>query len=665
MAKEAMTRDEYLALSVSELRELARESGIHGASRMRKELLADALAAAAREKAEDAQPSPESAAPQKSAAAAKEEPLRENPEPAGAENQAIAEKPEAQRTQGARGGLPERPDYQKRPQRENSAAERENRSVSRGNNASRENTFMNRENTYAGRESGRENNREGNYSRENTNTNRDGGRERENGRNRQRGNGQADRMGRYAAALRDGQGGRSESLQPREDRPARTEARAQSRYEASPDEGVLIPDNRIARSEEAAAEVFERAAREGRYFEAPPEIPEGASFEGVELEGRVSGILELLPDGYGFLRDRSFLPSEDDVYVSASQIHRFSLRTGDVVEGLKRGRIPGAKRGALVYVERVNGHRPDSQDRADKNGQKRPVFEQMTPIFPDRRIRLEREDGSTATRIVDLIAPIGRGQRGMIVSPPKAGKTTLLKDIAHSILHGDPEANLVILLIDERPEEVTDMRESVKGKNVRVVYSTFDETPEHHKRVAEMVLEYAKRMVEERKDIIILLDSITRLARACNVLVPPSGRTLSGGLDPTSLYMPKRFFGAARNMRGGGSLTILATALVDTGSKMDDVIYEEFKGTGNMELILDRKLQEKRVFPAIDIVRSGTRREDLLLTKNEQKAVDIIRRRLNGAKPEDSIESLLNAFAHFSSNDEVVRTVIMKWGAPQ
>ena len=640
MSKEAMTRDKYLSLSAPVLRDLARELGIHGASRMRKEQLADVLLAAEKAGAEGQPDRTEQAAPDETASRgdfAAAGSLDSGEKKADAEEPLPAAAPEAQKTRETVRERADSREYPRRSPRESAAVESENKSAGRGNGAGRENGFMSRES----------------------------GRERENNRNRQRGSGQADRMSRYASAIRENQGIRSESPAPREERPVRTEVRPQSRYEASPDEGVLIPDNRIARSEEAAAEVFERAAREGRYFETVPEIPEGASFEGVELEGRVSGILELLPDGYGFLRDRSFLPSEDDVYVSASQIHRFNLRTGDVVEGLKRGRIAGAKRGALVYVERVNGHRPDSQDRADKNGQKRPIFEQMIPIFPDRRIRLEREDGSTATRIVDLIAPIGRGQRGMIVSPPKAGKTTLLKDIAHSILHGDPDANLVILLIDERPEEVTDMRESVRGKNVRVVYSTFDETPEHHKRVAEMVLEYAKRMVEDRKDIIILLDSITRLARACNVLVPPSGRTLSGGLDPTSLYMPKRFFGAARNMRGGGSLTILATALVDTGSKMDDVIYEEFKGTGNMELILDRKLQEKRVFPAIDIVRSGTRREDLLLTKNEQKAVDIIRRRLNGAKPEDSIESLLNAFAHFSSNDEVVRTVIMKWGAPQ
>ncbi|MGX8728565.1 MAG: transcription termination factor Rho, partial [Lachnospiraceae bacterium] len=584
MANEAMTREKYLALSVTALRDLAKEFGISGASRMRKEALADALLSVNGDRA-NAGPSEAggaTAAPERTNASAPT--LSEG---AGEkETEAVADAPADRRTESVaiRDVQQDRGDSARRPLRESGNNGREsgyNRSNGYGG---RDNSVGNRDASAGGRESssgGRDNRRDN--ARDN---NRDAN------RNRSRENVQADRMGRYASALREGQGNRSENSGFREDRSPRPESRSESRYNVNPDEGVLIPDNRIARSEEAAAEVFERAAREGKYFEGPLELPEGSSLEGVEVEGRVSGILELLPDGYGFLRDRSFLPSEDDVYVSASQIHRFNLRTGDVVEGLKRGKIAGAKRGALVYVERVNGHRPDSQDRADKNGQKRPVFEQMTPIFPDKRIRLEREDGSTATRIVDLIAPIGRGQRGMIVSPPKAGKTTLLKDIAHSILYQDPEANLVILLIDERPEEVTDMKESVKGKNVRVVYSTFDETPEHHKRVAEMVLEYAKRVVEERKDIIILLDSITRLARACNVLVPPSGRTLSGGLDPTSLYMPKRFFGAARNMRGGGSLTILATALVDTGSKMDDVIYEEFKGTGNMELILDRKLQE-------------------------------------------------------------------------
>jgi transcription termination factor Rho len=281
----------------------------------------------------------------------------------------------------------------------------------------------------------------------------------------------------------------------------------------------------------------------------------------------------------------------------------------------------------------------------------------MTPIFPDERLHLENGKSSTAMRIVDLLSPIGKGQRGMIVSPPKAGKTTLLKQVAQALLKNNPDMHILILLIDERPEEVTDMRESITGKNVEVIYSTFDELPEHHKRVSEMVIERAKRLVEHNKDVVILLDSITRLARAYNLIVPPSGRTLSGGLDPAALHMPKRFFGAARNIREGGSLTILATALVDTGSKMDDVVYEEFKGTGNMELVLDRKLQEKRVFPAIDIPKSGTRREDLLLSQSEQEAVYILRKALNGLKPEEAVDNILNMFARTSNNAEFVEMV--------
>ena len=304
-----------------------------------------------------------------------------------------------------------------------------------------------------------------------------------------------------------------------------------------------------------------------------------------------------------------------------------------------------------LYVSTINGLRP-------AEAMKRKNFEDLTPVFPNQRIRLETPGCSTAMRIVDLVSPIGKGQRGMIVSPPKAGKTTLLKEAALSVQKTEPDMHLLILLIDERPEEVTDIREAIAGPNVEVIYSTFDELPEHHKRVSEMVIARAKRLVEHGKDVMILLDSITRLARAYNLTVPPSGRTLSGGLDPAALYMPKRFFGAARNMREGGSLTILATALVDTGSKMDDVVYEEFKGTGNMELMLDRKLQEKRVFPAIDIPKSGTRREDLLLTKEEQEAAYIIRRATNGMKAEEAVDNLLNMFAHTKSNSELVRQVI-------
>ena len=362
------------------------------------------------------------------------------------------------------------------------------------------------------------------------------------------------------------------------------------------------------------------------------------------------GILEVMQDGYGFIRSANYLPGENDVYVSPSQIRRFNLKTGDILEGNTRIKTQQEKFSALLYITTINGYQPGVI-------QQRKNFEDLTPIFPNQRIRLERPGSSVAMRIVDLISPIGKGQRGMIVSPPKAGKTTLLKQVAKAITTNHPDMHLMILLIDERPEEVTDIREAICGDNVEVIYSTFDELPEHHKRVSEMVIERARRLVEHKKDVTILLDSITRLARAYNLTVPPSGRTLSGGLDPAALHMPKRFFGAARNMREGGSLTILATALVDTGSKMDDVVYEEFKGTGNMELVLDRKLSEKRMFPAIDILKSGTRREDLLLSKEEQEAVESMRRALNGLRPEEAVDNILNMFSRTRNNEELIQMV--------
>ena len=362
------------------------------------------------------------------------------------------------------------------------------------------------------------------------------------------------------------------------------------------------------------------------------------------------GILEVLPDGYGFIRSANYLPGENDVYVSPSQIRKFNLKTGDILEGHTRIKTQQEKFSALLYLTRINEMDP-------MRAMRRTNFEDMTPIFPDERLRLECGRTSTAMRIVDLLSPIGKGQRGMIVSPPKAGKTTLLKQVALSVRQNNPEIHLLILLIDERPEEVTDIKEAIEGENVEVIYSTFDELPEHHKRVSEMVIERAKRLVEHKKDVMILLDSITRLARAYNLTVPPSGRTLSGGLDPAALHMPKRFFGAARNMREGGSLTILATALVDTGSKMDDVVYEEFKGTGNMELVLDRKLSEKRVFPAIDIPKSGTRREDLLLSREEQEAVETMRRALNGMRADEAVDNILNMFTRTRNNEDLIQLV--------
>ena len=364
------------------------------------------------------------------------------------------------------------------------------------------------------------------------------------------------------------------------------------------------------------------------------------------------GILEVMPDGFGFTRSDNFMPGDSDVYVNPAIIKRYRLKTGDVIHGLSRAKNPNERYAALSYIETVNGKPLSDMFR-------RRSFESLTPIFPNQRIRLEvpGERTSTSLRILDLLAPIGKGQRGMIVSPPKAGKTTLLKQVAKAIVKNEPKMHLLILLIDERPEEVTDMKEEVEGGLVTVIYSTFDEVPEHHKRVAEMTIERAKRLVEQGEDVTILLDSITRLARAYNLVVPASGRTLSGGLDPAALHMPKRFFGAARNMREGGSLTILSTALVETGSRMDDVIYEEFKGTGNMELVLNRELQERRIFPAIDIVKSGTRRDDLLLSELEQRAVDIIHKRVSDEKA-SSAEEVIQLFERTSSNEEVCQFVV-------
>ena len=406
-------------------------------------------------------------------------------------------------------------------------------------------------------------------------------------------------------------------------------------------------DNKVEDAADREEKTGEKKTQEAA---AENSIKPSSDFAQLDSGQTVEGILEVMPDGYGFIRSDNYLPGENDIYVSPSQIRRFNLKTGDIIKGNTRIKTQQEKFAALLYLKSTNGMHP-------AEAAKRGNFEDMTPIFPNQRMRMERDPRNVAMRIVDLISPIGKGQRGMIVSQPKAGKTTLLKEMAKSILRNDPNMHLIILLIDERPEEVTDIKEAIVGENVEVIYSTFDELPEHHKRVSEMVIERAKRLVEHHRDVTILLDSITRLARAYNLTVPPSGRTLSGGLDPAALHMPKRFFGAARNMREGGSLTILATALVDTGSKMDDVVYEEFKGTGNMELVLDRKLSEKRVFPAIDIPKSGTRREDLLLDVEEQEAVYIMRRALNGMKSEEAVENILNLFVRTRNNREFVQTV--------
>lgn len=364
------------------------------------------------------------------------------------------------------------------------------------------------------------------------------------------------------------------------------------------------------------------------------------------------GILEVMADGYGFIRSENFMPGEQDVYVNSLMIRRFHLKTGDMIYGYAKSRNPQERYNALLYIETVNDLPVSAIFR-------RPDFDKLTPIFPDERIHMEREGKRvpTSLRVLDLLAPIGKGQRGMIVSPPKAGKTTLLKQIAQSILKNQPDMTLMILLIDERPEEVTDMMEEVVGDKVQVIYSTFDELPEHHKRVAEMTIERGKRLVEQGQDVCILLDSITRLARAYNLIVPSSGKVLSGGMDSAALHMPKRFFGAARNIREGGSLTILATALVDTGSRMDDVIYEEFKGTGNMELVLNRELQERRIFPAIDILKSGTRRDDLLLSPLEKDAADFIHRELATEK-KTVVEETLSLFDRTVNNISLCETLV-------
>ena len=400
----------------------------------------------------------------------------------------------------------------------------------------------------------------------------------------------------------------------------------------------LTKSIKIAIHEKNLAEAAEKAQ------DKTPEPPEP---EGDESEG----ILEIMADGYGFLRTKNFEQGDNDIYISQSQIRRFNLRTGDNVKGITRQAREGERYGALLYVKSVNGDNP-------QKAVGRPVFENLTPIYPCDKLKLETSKDEISGRIIDLVAPIGKGQRGMIVAPPKVGKTILLTKMANAITKNHKEVSLIMLLLDERPEEVTDIQRSIEGENVDIVYSTFDEKPEHHKLVAEMVLERAKRMVEQGKDLVILLDSITRLSRAYNLIIPPSGRTLSGGLDPSALYFPKKFFGAARNIENGGSLTVLATALIDTGSKMDEVIFEEFKGTGNMELVLDRKLSERRIFPAIDVNKSGTRREDLLLSKEELEAMYAMRKMSGNSNAAESTPYIIEQMRKTDNNAMFVEKLL-------
>ncbi|MGO5337639.1 transcription termination factor Rho [Bilifractor sp. LCP19S3_H10] len=591
-----MTREQYESLQLKELREIAKSRKLKGTTAMRKEQLINRML---EEDAKESAKSEVSAAESSGAEAPEADHTRSGPSRTGSSktgsSRADSSKAEFQRTEAAKNS------YSR-----NEGGSR--RSSSRGNDNDsgtrrdfRHNESHERQNGYERQNNGE---RQSGYERQN-NGERQNGYERQNNGERQNGYERQNNGERQNGYERQNNGER------------------QNGYEHQ-------------NSDEHQNDGFDENEQMRQEL--------GQLDSGSEAHG----ILEVMSDGYGFIRSENFLPGDDDVYVSPSQIRKFHLKTGDVLSGNTRIKSQNEKFSALLFVKSVNGLDPYVNAR-------RMNFEDMTPIFPNERIHLERPGGPVAMRIVDLVSPIGKGQRGMIVSPPKAGKTTLLKEAAKSILRNNPEMHVIILLIDERPEEVTDIRETVRGKNVEVIYSTFDELPEHHKRVSEMVIERAKRLVENKQDVIIFIDSITRLARAYNQVVPPSGRTLSGGLDPAALHMPKRFFGAARNMREGGSLTILATALVDTGSKMDDVVYEEFKGTGNMELILDRKLQERRVFPAIDLARSGTRREDLLLDSDELEAVNNMRRALNGLRAEEAGENVLNMFTHTRNNRELVQ----------
>ena len=438
---------------------------------------------------------------------------------------------------------------------------------------------------------------------------------------------------------------------PRSAKPATTASPVTKPATTAPSAPKTAEDRPVApRPAEERTQVQKPA--EERPVETAPAEAKGQMYDGQEFNpqmdtgSRADGILEVMAEGFGFIRSDNYMPGEKDIYVSPAQIRKFGLKTGDIIAGPVRKRMqPSEKFQALLYIESVNGQTPSEIE-------KRKSFDSLTPIFPEDRIRLDYNGAPVSLRIVDLFSPIGKGQRGMIVSPPKAGKTTLLKQIAKRISVAYPEIHLLVLLIDERPEEVTDIKESIVAKNAEVIYSTFDELPEHHKRVSEMVIERAKRMVESGKDVVILLDSLTRLARAYNLTVTPSGRTLSGGLDPAALHMPKKFFGAARNMREGGSLTILATALIETGSRMDDVVFEEFKGTGNMELVLNRSLSERRVFPAIDIAKSGTRRDDLLLSNDEREVLDLLHQQLRGTKAEEATEEIIKLFGRTRNNME-------------
>lgn len=611
-------REKLETLSLTTLKDLAKQKGIKGISGLRKAEIIDLLC----EQEEKGKQEKETAAPA---------PAKQAPAPKTQENRVQETRPQSSRYQESH--EQENRSQENRENRSQETRPQENRSQ---DNRSRDNQRNNRSYERYGQtrpqirtygNNNYNNNRYNNYSNNSNNSNNNNNYNNNSNNNNNSGN---------SSSYRDN----SES----------GTAVSQPQTAASTSQGYSAQNQTYGQNNSQNMDNQERMTR--------PEYRNDAmgltTQDMTELDSGIeaNGILEVMPDGFGFIRCENFLPGENDVYVAPSQIRRFNLKTGDIIIGNRRIKAATEKFAALLYIKTVNGYPLSATET-------RPNFEDLTPIFPNQRLHMEnpREKTTVAMRVLDLLAPIGKGQRGMIVSPPKAGKTTLLKQVAKAITTNHPDMHLMILLIDERPEEVTDIKEAIVGPNVEVIYSTFDELPERHKRVSEMVIERAKRLVEHGRDVIILLDSITRLARAYNLTVAPSGRTLSGGLDPAALHMPKRFFGAARNMREKGSLTILATALVDTGSRMDDVVYEEFKGTGNMELVLDRKLSEKRIFPAIDILKSGTRRDDLLLTKEEAEAVDIIRKATNSLKPDEAVEKILDLFAKTRNNREFVEMV--------
>ena len=677
-------REKLNTLPLSELKELAKAQKLKGFSSLRKAELIDLLCQSAEQQEKPSEKLPENSSGQEAAknsseveftqTAAEDKPDEENPFRQSREQEkAEPSKMTRQNTEEEKFGQPKR--LQQNIEEEKPEQQRAERQRMDGQRMEAQQTEMRRENgkenfrndrntdrmndrnsdrndggrTNRNRQDGKGRRVVTRYENQNNYQNRSRGQD--NSRNQDNGRSQDNRSQDYT---RNQDNGRSQDYTRNQDN-GRSQDYTRNQDNSRSQDNLRNQDNGSGQDNGRNQDGTANAGSRGQDYAHGQDIrPVDINQEEIlDLDSgmEANGILEVMPDGFGFIRCENFLPGDNDVYVAPSQIRRFNMKTGDIIRGNRRVKTAAEKFAALLYVTSINGYPAGVAE-------KRPNFEDLTPIFPDERIHMETSGRSTmAMRVLDLMAPIGKGQRGMIVSPPKAGKTTLLKQVAKAITANQPDMHLIILLIDERPEEVTDIKEAIVGSNVEVIYSTFDELPERHKRVSEMVIERARRLVEHGRDVTILLDSITRLARAYNLVVPPSGRTLSGGLDPAALHMPKRFFGAARNMREGGSLTILATALIDTGSRMDDVIYEEFKGTGNMELVLDRKLSERRIFPAIDILKSGTRRDDLLLSREESEAMEIIRRATNAMKPEESVEKLMDLFAKTRNNQELVAEI--------